>query len=173
MSRQSRGLDTTITYSGQWAPLPGQGGLAKLQRRARAPEAAAVCENLNKQTRNSCPARCHHSAHDHKEERQRYNQKYWETNGHKYIEQRKTSIDHKAKYLEMKEYHKEYHQKHYQQYGKDYYMKNKNIIQDKYEQYRKDYYMNNKTLIHQKYVNKYYNIFMHDNDNKNLTVYFN
>ena len=83
-------------------------------------------------------------SHDHKEERQRYNQKYWETNGHKYIEQRKTSVDHKAKYLEMKEYHKEYHQKHYQQYGKDYYMKNKNIIQDKYEQYHKDYYMNNK-----------------------------
>ena len=54
----------------------------------------------------------------------------------------------------------------------DHYMKNKNIIQDKYEQYRKDYYMNNKTLIHQKCVNKYYNIFMHDNDNKNLTVYF-
>ena len=49
---------------------------------------------------------------NHKEERQRYNQKYWEINGHKYIEQRKTSIDHKAKYLEMKEYHKEYHQKY-------------------------------------------------------------
>ncbi len=31
---------------------------------------------------------------NHKEERQRYNQKCWEINGHKYVEQRKTTVDH-------------------------------------------------------------------------------
>ena len=48
---------------------------------------------------------------NHKEERQEYNQKYWASNGHKYIEQRKTLIDHKAKYQEMKEYYKEHSKK--------------------------------------------------------------
>jgi hypothetical protein len=40
---------------------------------------------------------------NHKEESQKNNQKYWEINGHKYVEQRKTSFDNKAKYQEMKE----------------------------------------------------------------------
>ena len=122
---------------------------------------------------------------NHKEERQRYNQKYWEINGHQYVEQRKTSVDHKAKYQEMKEYYKAHSKKHYEKYGKEYsktiyekygkqyYMKNKEILNEKSEQYRKDYYKKNQSNIHQKYLNRYHNIFIHDNDNKNLTVYFN
>ena len=66
--------------------------------------------------------------HDNKIERQEYNRNYWATHGQKYVEQRKTTIDHKAKYQEMKEYHKEYHKK----YRRDYYMKNKDILNKKY-----------------------------------------
>ena len=58
-------------------------------------------------------------------------------------------------------------------YGKDYYIKNKDMINEKYRQYRKDYYLKNQNDIRQKYVNRHYNIFIHDNDNKNLTVHFN
>ena len=72
----------------------------------------------------------------------------------------------------MKEYYKEHSKNNYEKYGKRYYMKNKEIINEKNEQYRKEYYMKNQIIIHQKYVNKHYNIFIHDNDNKNLTVRF-
>ena len=47
------------------------------------------------------------------------------------------------------------------------------MINEKYKQYRKDYYLKNQNNIGQKYVNRHYNIFIHDNDNKNLTVHFN
>ena len=33
--------------------------------------------------------------------------------------------------------------------------------------------LKNQNDIRQKYVNRHYNIFIHDNDNKNLTVHFN
>ena len=85
----------------------------------------------------------------------------------------RTTVDHQKKYQEMKEYYKEHSKKNYEKYGKDYYIKNKDIINEKYEQYRKDYYLKNQNNIHQKYVNRHYNIFIHNNDNKNFTVYFN
>ena len=31
---------------------------------------------------------------NHKEEKQRYHQQYWQQHGHKYVEQRKKTIDH-------------------------------------------------------------------------------
>ena len=46
--------------------------------------------------------------HDNKAVRQEYNRNYWATHGQKYVEQRKTTIDHKAKYQNLKQYHKEY-----------------------------------------------------------------
>ena len=43
---------------------------------------------------------------NHKEERQEYNKAYWQINGHKYVEKRKTTVDHLKKYQDMKEYYK-------------------------------------------------------------------
>ena len=110
---------------------------------------------------------------NHKEERQKYNKAYWEVNGHKYVEQRKTTVDHLKKYQDMKEYYKEHSKRNYEKYGKRYYNENKDILNEKSKQYRKDYYLKNQNDIRQKYVNRHYNIFIHDNDNKNLTVHFN
>ena len=47
------------------------------------------------------------------------------------------------------------------------------MINEIYKQYRKDYYLKNQNNIRQKYVNKHYNIFIHNNDNKNFIVRFN
>ena len=110
---------------------------------------------------------------NHKEERQEYNKAYWQINGHKYVEKRKTTVDHLKKYQDMKEYYKEHSKRNYEKYGKDYYIKNKDMINEKYKQYRKDYYLKNQNNIRQKYVNKHYNIFIHNNDNKNFIVRFN
>ena len=58
----------------------------------------------------------------------------------------------------MKEYYKEHSKRNYEKYGKDYYIKNKDMINEKYKQYRKDYYLKNQNDIRQKYVNRHYNI---------------
>ncbi len=73
----------------------------------------------------------------------------------------------------MKEYYKEHSKRNYEKYGKRYHDKNKDILTEKYKQYRKDYYLKNQNYIRQKYVNKHYNIFIHNNDNKNFIVRFN
>ena len=49
----------------------------------------------------------------HKEERNKYSQEYWRINGHKYVEKRKETVDHKNIYKNNKEYYREYHKKYY------------------------------------------------------------
>ena len=50
--------------------------------------------------------------HENKTERQLYNRRYWETNGHKYIERRSTNMNHKIKqrlyYIEHYKERREY-----------------------------------------------------------------
>jgi hypothetical protein len=68
---------------------------------------------------------------NHKEERQRYNQKYWANNGHIFVKHRNITVDHKAKYQEMKEYYKAHSKTNYEKYGKKDYLKNKDILNEK------------------------------------------
>lgn len=49
--------------------------------------------------------------HDNKAVRQEYNRNYWATHGHKYIEERKNTVDHKKIYMKNIEYHTEYTKK--------------------------------------------------------------
>ena len=49
--------------------------------------------------------------HDNKAVRQAYNRNYWATHGHKYIEARKNTVDHKKIYMKNIEYHTEYTKK--------------------------------------------------------------
>ena len=46
--------------------------------------------------------------HDNKIVRQQYNRNYWATHGHKYVEQRKNTVNDKKKYMKHIEYHTEY-----------------------------------------------------------------
>ena len=96
--------------------------------------------------------------HDNKDERQKYNRKYWASNGQKYVEKRMKDPDYVSKYTE--------YNKIYRERSKQIYVDNRKIIMERNKQY---YYDNRQERL--KYNNQYWSVNGHKYKGRSKHIY--